>query len=110
MSAITPAPKLKRDSNPAPFQTSLAAFHLRIQVIQKVGKEYLDGFEMWAFKCETGMIYDRRIISLWNNVHSRTPLKYSVHEDAIEEIIEIWKKRFDQDEEGDGWPKNDFGD
>jgi hypothetical protein len=108
MTAITPPKRIRRDSNPIPFEGALDAYKLRVHVIEDIGKQYLDGFELWAFKCENGMIYDKRIVFLWNCAHKSSPINGS-HVEAIDCIIKIWKKRF-EDENAQDWPKISFGD
>lgn len=71
------------------------AFKRRCTVVDKIGVDSLDAFELWAFKANTPMIYDRRVIFIWNCAHSGAKIadEFDV-EAALNKIITFWKDRF----------------
>lgn len=107
MSAVSATKNADKDLSTVPVKRYLKAFDLRDYVIRSIGKQFLDGFERWAFKSERGMIYDERIVFLWNCAHSSC--QFEGHQIAvIDEILKIWKKHHEVDERE--WPAIFFGD
>lgn len=106
MSAVTAAVRTYRTKN-VEDKGYIKAFELRAHVIKAIGKEFLEGFEQWAFKSDNGMIYDQRVVFLWNCAHSSCQ-KEGHPINVIDEIIAIWKKRHEVDEAE--WPAIIFDD
>jgi len=83
---------------------SRKAFDLRTYAIHQIGHANFKGFELWAFKADSVVIYDDTIIWKWNNVHNKDLMSPGNTRDCLDSMIAIWKARFAPDEEEEQFP------
>ena len=76
-------------------------FKRRDYVIQKIGMDNLEAFELWAFpKNPREMIYNNEIQFHWANAHSTKGVPQDPDR-AIEIIVGFWLSRFSIEETDD---------
>lgn len=89
MSAVTRSPSFTYDT--------AEAIARREKIVKSIGIENLGAFESWAFKAKTPMVYDRRILFIWQCAHAtKTEIKDESDIDAaVDKMVLYWKQRFD---------------
>lgn len=69
------------------------------RVKKEVGANLLGAFELWAFKAKTPMIYDGRVVFIWQCAHATKETLPEDLDEAIDLIVQLWKDRFGTDDE-----------
>ena len=78
----------------SPFNTPEAIIRRKL-VIDQIGLANLPHFEDWAFKSKTPVVYDNRIIFIWENAHStKEDFSKDTLDESLMKMIGFWKGRY----------------
>lgn len=71
---------------------------IKSYVEEKIGSDYLSGFELWALvgmRSKKKTIAPESCIDSWNFAHPGNRISATMNVfDAVDRMIEIWKERF----------------